>query len=70
MDILLTGCGRGLMCVLIGLDYGGKRIGVAVSDPLRVIAAPLGVIHRTNWARDIESLRRMTSGLVIPCLPW
>ena len=29
------------MTRVIALDYGGKRTGIAVSDPLRIIATPL-----------------------------
>lgn len=29
---------------LLGIDYGTKRIGLAVSDPLRLIASPLKTI--------------------------
>ena len=29
---------------IIGIDYGRKRIGVAVSDPLRIFASPLETV--------------------------
>ena len=29
------------MGILIGIDYGDKRTGIAVSDPLQIIASPL-----------------------------
>lgn len=29
----------------MALDYGRRRIGVAASDPLRVVAQPRGVVH-------------------------
>ena len=29
------------MGILIGIDYGEKRTGIAVSDPLQIIASPL-----------------------------
>ena len=32
----------------LALDVGDKRIGVAVSDPLRIIATPLTAIERTS----------------------
>jgi putative Holliday junction resolvase len=37
---------------LLGLDPGSKRIGVAVSDPLRLIASPLDTVPRTKFAAD------------------
>ena len=30
---------------LIGLDYGTKRVGVAETDDLQIIASPLTTIH-------------------------
>jgi putative holliday junction resolvase len=30
---------------ILGLDYGSRRIGVAVSDPLGIIARPVGFIE-------------------------
>ena len=38
---------------LLGLDYGSHRIGVAVSDPLGLIAQPLQAIRRRGDNRDI-----------------
>ncbi len=32
---------------ILGLDYGSKRIGVAVSDPLRIIAKGVSVIEQS-----------------------
>ncbi len=30
---------------VIGIDYGSKRVGLAVTDPLQIIASPLDTIH-------------------------
>lgn len=38
---------------LLALDVGDKRIGVAVSDELGILASPLTVIRHTNWREDI-----------------
>ncbi len=38
---------------LLALDVGDKRIGVAVSDELGILATPLTVIQHTNWRKDI-----------------
>ncbi len=38
---------------LLALDVGDKRIGVAVSDALGILATPLTVIHHINWREDI-----------------
>jgi putative Holliday junction resolvase len=37
-------CGR-----LLALDLGEKRVGVAVSDELRITVRPLPFLRRTNW---------------------
>lgn len=33
---------------IIGIDYGRKRVGVAVSDPLGIFASALDTIHSAN----------------------
>ena len=33
------------MTRVIGIDYGKKRVGLAVSDPLRITARPLTALH-------------------------
>jgi putative Holliday junction resolvase len=44
------------MARLIGLDPGERRVGVAVSDELGVLARPVLVLERTSWARDLDRL--------------
>ena len=40
---------------IIGLDLGDKRIGIAVCDPLRLIASPHGVYLRSgDDGKDIQ----------------
>jgi putative holliday junction resolvase len=36
---------------VVALDPGTKRVGVAVSDPDRVLARPLPIIQRTSWKK-------------------
>jgi putative Holliday junction resolvase len=55
---------------LLGLDYGTKRIGVAVSTPEQSIASPLENYTRRNDAEDAAFLKRLASeyqavGLVV-----
>ena len=45
---------------MAGIDYGTVRIGVAVSDPRRVIAFPLVNYTRKNEIRDAEFFRKLT----------
>jgi putative Holliday junction resolvase len=42
---------------IVGLDVGDVRIGVAVSDPLRIIASPHSVITRVSLDKDLEAIR-------------
>ncbi len=48
-----TGLGR-----LLALDLGDKRIGVAVSDELRISISPQPSILVTNWKAVLENIRR------------
>ncbi|MDD4616770.1 MAG: Holliday junction resolvase RuvX [Alphaproteobacteria bacterium] len=55
---------------LIGLDYGSKVIGVAVSDPGLIVASPLGSIERKKFQTDAALLAKMivernAGGLVV-----
>jgi len=43
----------------IGLDIGTKRIGIAVSDPLCIIAQPVKTIKRQPEQQSIEEIRRL-----------
>lgn len=40
----------------LGLDIGDKRIGVALSDPLGILASPFTVINCKNETADIETI--------------
>ena len=58
----------------IGIDLGSKRIGVAVSDPSRTIAAPLTVLVRTgSIARDHRAIAELvveeTARIVVVGMP-
>lgn len=53
-----------------GLDLGEKTIGVATSDPGRMIASPLHLIRKTKFTDDAHALLKLmdgraASGLVI-----
>lgn len=55
---------------LIGLDLGEKTIGVAVSDPMRMVASPLELIRKTKFTDDANALfklmdHRQVAGIVI-----
>ena len=42
---------------ILALDYGRKRIGLALSDELRLTAQPLQTLMRKNRAEDVRRLR-------------
>jgi putative holliday junction resolvase len=42
---------------ILALDYGRKRIGMALSDELRLTAQPLGTLMRVNRQKDLRRLR-------------
>ena len=44
---------------LLGLDFGDKTIGIAVSDKTRTIATPLITIKRISILKDIEKIISM-----------
>jgi putative Holliday junction resolvase len=46
---------------VLAIDYGERRIGLALSDPLRTIASPLGFIARRTGKRPpiAELIRRV-----------
>lgn len=43
----------------MGIDYGTKTIGVAISDPLGWTAQGIEIIKRTNIDKDIRSLVKL-----------
>lgn len=47
---------------LVGLDLGEKTIGVAVSDPTRMVASPLELIRKTRFTDDANALFRLMDG--------
>lgn len=56
---------------LLGIDYGSKRIGLAVSDPLQILASPHGIVENTQslW-EELECLiRELEISLVVLGLP-
>jgi len=40
----------------LGLDIGDRWIGVAMSDPLGILASPLTIIRRTDEPSDINAI--------------
>lgn len=48
----------------IGIDYGRKRTGLAISDPLGIFASPLDTVHP---AKLIEYLKKLAEKDTIRC---
>jgi len=42
---------------ILAIDYGRRRIGLALSDELRMTAQPFATLQRTNRRNDIRRLR-------------
>ena len=40
---------------LLGIDYGKKRVGVAVSDPLKIFASPLDPVPTANIVNYLKN---------------
>ena len=43
---------------ILALDIGDRRIGLAITDPLGLIAQPLFTLHRTTLRADLKSIAR------------
>jgi putative holliday junction resolvase len=43
----------------LGLDIGDRRIGVALSDPLGILASPLQVFEHRDDAADIQTILQL-----------
>jgi putative holliday junction resolvase len=57
----------------LGLDIGDRRIGLAVSDPLGILARPLTVIERREETLDIAAILEIAAqnqvAIIIAGLP-
>lgn len=43
---------------ILALDVGDKRIGLAITDALRITAQPLFTLHRTTLRADLKAIAR------------
>ncbi|CAF0700963.1 Holliday junction resolvase RuvX [Candidatus Methylacidithermus pantelleriae] len=46
---------------ILALDYGSKRVGLAVSDPTGTLATPLGTLPAEPFSKFLEELRQITA---------
>lgn len=72
----MTGDGEEEYMRIMGLDFGGKTCGVALSDPLGMTAQPKEIIRRDRenklrrtYARIEELIREYEVGLIVLGLP-
>ena len=58
---------------ILSIDPGTKRIGVAISDELRIVATPLPSIARSSWKRLLTDIRaiiaKFDAGALVVGLP-
>lgn len=56
---------------ILAIDYGSKRIGIAISDPLGILASPSGVIQNSPTAivEIVSKVQDQGVGLVLLGLP-
>ncbi|MCK4267489.1 MAG: Holliday junction resolvase RuvX [Actinomycetia bacterium] len=47
------------MSRIMGIDYGSKRLGVAISDSSATLAQPVTVVERSKIANDLMALAKL-----------
>ena len=47
---------------LMGIDPGGKRIGIAISDENKIVATPYATIIRENYADLVSKIKIIVEG--------
>ena len=52
---------------ILGIDYGDSRIGLALSDPTKVIASPFQTLHNKGLSTLIEELENIIIEKDIEC---
>jgi len=59
---------------IMGLDVGDRRIGVALSDELGLLATPFAVLKRSSLREDVQRVVRLVAeqgvGTVVVGLPY
>ena len=52
----------------LGLDVGDRRIGIAISDALGVLATPLQVLERSEESADIAAILQIVKQNQVECI--
>jgi len=55
---------------ILGLDYGSKRIGAAISDELGMTGQPLMTIERKNRQQDMEAVEKLIKLMKLKKSSW
>lgn len=56
------------MARVLALDYGKKRIGVAVTDEMKIAAHPAETIHREGSASDMHAVVELCTDYAVECV--
>ena len=68
MSLGSSGRTSDLMARILALDVGSKRVGVACSDELAIIAIPLGTLRRASYNRDAALIAALVAEKAAECV--
>ena len=54
---------------VIGIDYGSRRVGIAIADPLQLFAQPLGTYSPAESIRELKTIR-LAEGIRTIVVGW
>lgn len=55
------------MARILAIDYGTKRVGLAVTDPLQIIASPLDTVHAKDLITFLDAYFRKEQVEAVVC---
>jgi putative Holliday junction resolvase len=59
---------------LLAIDYGEKRIGLALTDPMQIFAKPFEMISNLSFENTVSQIRKVVTdkeiGKIIVGIPW
>ena len=62
------------MSRILAIDHGSKRIGIALSDPLRIFAKPFATLPNTGFKKFLAQLKEIIVAhdvaLIVLGMPW
>lgn len=62
------------MSRLLAIDYGEKRIGLAMTDPMQIFAKPYTMFSNVSFDETVDQLEKIISeksiGRIIVGIPW